>query len=173
MKGAKIPDVFATRDEDLHRRMRRPVANLYSIANLTRFEPLVVSTIEYFFSRLDEMFTDKGRGFNLSDWLQLFTFDIMGEVTFSRRLGFLEKGGDIEGVIENNWKYFRDVAAVSSYLPYDSEIVLVSTSTNDDTRTLRHHGWTSSGRTTRSFQSLPRGILSPSSARHESRSGLR
>ncbi|KAK0665927.1 cytochrome P450 [Cercophora samala] len=110
MKGGKIPDVFATRDEDLHRRMRRPVANLYSIANLTKFEPLVVSTIEYFFSRLDELFSDKGRDFNLSDWLQLFTFDIMGEVTFSRRLGFLEKGGDIDGVMENNWKYFRDVA---------------------------------------------------------------
>jgi len=37
----------------------------------------------------------------------------MGEVTFSRRLGFLERGGDIDGVMENNWKYFRAVAAVS------------------------------------------------------------
>jgi len=113
IKGGKIPDVFATRDEDLHRRMRKPVANLYSIANLTNFEPLVVSTIDYFFSRLDELFTDKPRDFDLSEWLQLFTFDIMGEVTFSRRLGFLERGGDIDGVMENNWKYFRAVAAVS------------------------------------------------------------
>ena len=114
MKGAKIPDVFATRDEDLHRRMRKPVANLYSIANLTTFEPLVVSTIEFFFSRLDELFTNKPKDFNLCDWLQLFTFDIMGEVTFSRRLGFLERGGDIDGVMENNWKFFKMVAPVST-----------------------------------------------------------
>ena len=115
MKGAKIPDVFATRDEDLHRRMRRPVANLYSVANLLTFEPLLVSTIEYFFSRLDELFTDKTVSFNLCDWLQLFTFDVMGEVTFSKRLGFLERGGDIEDVMENNWNFFKAVAPVSPF----------------------------------------------------------
>lgn len=89
------------------------MANLYTIANLTSFEPLVFSTIKFFFSRLDELFTDKKKEFDLGHWLQLFTFDVMGEVTFSRRLGFLEKGGDIEDVMENNWQYFRLAAPVS------------------------------------------------------------
>ncbi|KAB5575480.1 cytochrome P450 [Coniochaeta sp. 2T2.1] len=135
MKGAKIPDVFATRDEDLHRRMRRPVANLYSVANLLTFEPLLVSTIEYFFSRLDELFTDKPVSFNLCDWLQLFTFDVMGEVTFSRRLGFLERGGDIEDVVENNWNFFKAVAPNTQmpwldYLWKDNPLVPVSAKRN-------------------------------------------
>ncbi|OJJ68595.1 hypothetical protein ASPBRDRAFT_199027 [Aspergillus brasiliensis CBS 101740] len=116
IKGGKIPDVFATRDEDLHRRMRRPIANLYSISNLTNFEPLVLSTMQYFFARLDELFTDRDQVVDFGQWLQFFTFDVMGEVTFSRRLGFLEKGGDIEGVMENNWKYFR-VAAPNTQMP--------------------------------------------------------
>ncbi|KAI0123266.1 cytochrome P450 [Xylariales sp. AK1849] len=117
MKGGKIPDVFATRDESLHRRMRRPIANLYSVANLTNFEPLVISTIQYFFERLDELYTDMPKDCHISEWLQLFTFDVMGKVTFSRRLGFLERGGDVDGVIENNWKFFKTVA-VNTQMPW-------------------------------------------------------
>ncbi|KAK2879441.1 hypothetical protein FQN49_000876 [Arthroderma sp. PD_2] len=117
IKGGKIPDVFATRDEDLHRQMRKPIANLYSIANLTRFEPLIFSTIRFFFSRLDELFVDTGKELDLGHWLQLFTFDVMGEVTFSRKLGFLEKGGDIEHVMESNWEYFRN-AAPNTQMPW-------------------------------------------------------
>ncbi|KAG2419500.1 hypothetical protein HFD88_004296 [Aspergillus terreus] len=117
IKGGKIPDVFGTRDEDLHRRMRRPIANLYSISNLTNFEPLVLSTMQFFFRRLEELFVDKDVAFDLGHWLQLFTFDVMGEVTFSRRLGFLENGGDIEHVMENNWAYFR-LAAPNTQMPW-------------------------------------------------------
>ncbi|KAJ3579714.1 hypothetical protein NPX13_g848 [Xylaria arbuscula] len=117
MKGGKIPDVFATRDENIHRQMRRPIANLYSISNLTAFEPLVKSTIEYFFSRLDDLFVDASKTFDLCEWLQLFTFDVMGEITFSRRFGFLEKGGDIEGVMGNIWKFFQ-IAAPNTQMPW-------------------------------------------------------
>ncbi|KAI2622397.1 cytochrome P450 [Hypoxylon sp. NC1633] len=117
MKGGKIPDVFATREEELHRRMRRPVANLYSVANLMTFEPLIASTITFFFSRLDQLFTDKAKDVDLAEWIQLFTFDVMGEVTFSRRLGFLEKGGDIEDVMENNWNFFK-MAAPNTQAPW-------------------------------------------------------
>ncbi|KAL8996034.1 MAG: hypothetical protein Q9169_004346, partial [Polycauliona sp. 2 TL-2023] len=117
IKGGKIPDVFATRDEDLHRKMRRPIANLYSIANLTHLEPLVLSTMERFFARLDELFTDKSQELDFGQWLQFFTFDVMGEVTFSQRLGFLEKGGDVDAVMENNWRYFR-MAAPNTQMPW-------------------------------------------------------
>ncbi|KAL8653735.1 MAG: hypothetical protein Q9210_001922 [Variospora velana] len=117
IKGGKIPDVFGTRDEDLHRKMRRPIANLYSIAHLTNFEPLVLSTMEHFFARLDELFTDKPMELDFGQWLQYFTFDVMGEVTFSRRLGFLEKGGDIEEVMKSNWEYFR-MAAPNTQMPW-------------------------------------------------------
>ncbi|KAL8919500.1 MAG: hypothetical protein Q9172_004954 [Xanthocarpia lactea] len=110
IKGGKIPDVFGTRDEDMHRKMRRPIANLYSIANLTNFEPLVLSTMQRFFTRLDELFTDEAEELDLCQWLQFFTFDVMGEVTFSRRLGFLEEGADVEEIMANNWKYFQMAA---------------------------------------------------------------
>lgn len=112
IKGGKLPDVFATRDEDVHRRMRRPVANLYSVTNLITFETLMTSTVQYFFFRLDELFADNGVDLDLFSWIQFFMFDVLGEITFSRKLGCLEKGGDVEDVIHSNWLYFKKVAAV-------------------------------------------------------------
>ena len=121
MKGGKIPDVFATRDEDIHRQLRRPVANLYSVTNLITFETLMTSTLQYFFIRLEKLFVDKDVDLDLFKWIQLFMFDVLGEVTFSRRLGCLEKGGDVEDVIHGNWLYFKKIAAVRIYV----EIVLL------------------------------------------------
>ena len=115
MKGGKIPDVFATRDEDVHRLMRRPVANLYSVTNLLRLETLMTSTVQYLFVRLDELFADKGVDFDLFNWIQFFMFDVLGEVTFSRGLGCLEKGGDVQDVIHDIWLYFKKIAPVRLY----------------------------------------------------------
>lgn len=112
MKGGKIPDVFATRDEDVHRQMRRPVANLYSVTNLLTFENLMTSTVRHLFVRLDELFANKGVDLDLFNWIQFFMFDVLGEVTFSRGLGCVEKGDDVEDVIHDIWLYFKKVAAV-------------------------------------------------------------
>lgn len=47
-------------------------------------------------------------------------FDVVGEITFSKRLGFLEEGRDVEGIMEGIWRWFEYVAVVSSYfLPSD------------------------------------------------------
>ena len=115
VKGGKIPDVFATRDEDVHRQMRRPVAHLYSVTNLITLETLMTSTLQYLFVRLDELFADKSVELDPFKWIQFFMFDVLGEVTFSRRLGCLDKGGDVEDVIHCNWLYFKKIAAVRVY----------------------------------------------------------
>ncbi|KAK1570169.1 cytochrome P450 [Colletotrichum navitas] len=135
MKGDKIPDVFATRDEGIHRRMRRPVANLYSLTNLMSFEPVITSTMQHLFVRLDELFLDKKVDVDLFQWIQYYMFDVLGQVTFSKELGFLDKGGDVEGVIENNWRYFSMVAA-NTQMPWldrlwrDNPLVPVSAKKN-------------------------------------------
>ncbi|KAL8793045.1 MAG: hypothetical protein Q9195_004356 [Heterodermia aff. obscurata] len=135
MKGGKIPDVFATRDEDVHRLMRRPVANLYSVTNLLRFESLMTSTVQHLFTRLDELFADKGVDLDLFDWIQFFMFDVLGEVTFSRELGCLEKGEDVQDVINDIWLYFKKIAANTQmpwldYLWRDNPLVPASSKRN-------------------------------------------
>ena len=36
---------------------------------------------------------------DLGVWLQYYAFDVVGELCFSERLGFLEKGKDVDGMI--------------------------------------------------------------------------
>ena len=69
--------------------------------------------MEYFFERLDEVFADKDQVCNFSFWLQAFAFDVIGEITFSKRIGFLEKGEDIDGIMGSIWKYFTAASPVS------------------------------------------------------------
>ena len=86
---------------------------MYGMSKVVSFEPQVNSTIEYFFKRLDDLFTDKGQVCNFAFWLQAFAFDVIGEITFSKRIGFLEKGEDIDGIMGSIWKYFTATSPVS------------------------------------------------------------
>lgn len=76
------------------------------------FERYVDSTMGVFFERLDKVFVQTGAICDLGKWLQMFAFDVMGEITFSKRLGFLESGGDVDGVIESIWHYFQKASPV-------------------------------------------------------------
>ncbi|KAI1085995.1 cytochrome P450 [Rostrohypoxylon terebratum] len=111
-KGVILPTIFATQDEALHRMLKRPIANVYSMSNLVSFEPLVDRTIEVFCRELDYRFVLPGEACDLGAWLQYFAFDVVGEITFSKRLGFLEEGRDVEGIIQSIWHWFEYVAIV-------------------------------------------------------------
>ena len=83
------------------------------MSKVVSFEPQVNSTMEYFFKRLDDVFADKDQVCNFAFWLQAFAFDVIGEVTFSKRIGFLMKGEDIDGIMGSIWKYFTAASPVS------------------------------------------------------------
>lgn len=82
------------------------------MTNVVSFESRVDSTILYFIERLKEEFVNQDLPLDFGLWLQMFAFDVVGEITFSRRMGFLEKGEDIEGVIEAIWQYFKRASPV-------------------------------------------------------------
>ncbi|KAI0194227.1 putative benzoate 4-monooxygenase cytochrome P450 [Astrocystis sublimbata] len=119
-KGVILPAIFSTQDEGLHRMLKRPIAGVYSMSNVVSFEPLVDSTIAVFRQELERRFVckeedkseDKGRVCDFGVWLQYFAFDVVGEMTFSKRLGFLEEGRDVEGIIASIWHWFEYVAVL-------------------------------------------------------------
>ncbi|KAI0024608.1 cytochrome P450 [Xylariomycetidae sp. FL0641] len=111
-KGRIIPGLFHTQDEKLHRSMKRPIASTYSMTNLVEFEPYVDTTIAFLLKRLEELQESSGRACDLGVWLQWFAFDVMGEITFSKRLGFLDEAKDIEGIMGSIWKTFQYASLV-------------------------------------------------------------
>lgn len=87
--------------------MKRPIAGYYSMTNLVEFEPYVDTTIKFLLKRLEEVQKKSHAACDLGTWLQWFAFDVMGELTFSKRLGFLDEAKDIDGIMGSIWKVFQ------------------------------------------------------------------
>ncbi|KAF1987245.1 putative P450 monooxygenase [Aulographum hederae CBS 113979] len=116
VNGQRVASLVAMTDEAEQTRTRRPIARAYALTTLVEYAPLVDSTIAVFVSRLDELFANTGNVCDLALWLQLFAFDLIGELTFSKRLGFLASGGDVEGIIASIGKNF-DRTSVLGQMP--------------------------------------------------------
>ncbi|KAJ5793682.1 Cytochrome P450 [Penicillium paradoxum] len=98
VKGRPTPTLFTTTDENFHAAIKRPVSSAYSMSTLIEFEPFVDRTIQTFFEKLDTFVVTK-KVCDIATWLQYYAFDVIGELTFSKPLGFLEKGADVDGII--------------------------------------------------------------------------
>lgn len=88
------------------------------MSSLVQFEPLVDSAICEFLAQLRSRYTRKGGSDKIVDfgeWLQYFAFDVICELTYSKRMGFMEKGDDVENII-SNLQWVLNYAAVVSAL---------------------------------------------------------
>ncbi|KAJ5993316.1 pisatin demethylase [Penicillium sp. IBT 35674x] len=89
--GKVIPTIFSTQDEAVHEMMKRPIAQVYGMTNLQTYEALVESTEGLFVKKL-EMLADEQKVFDLGTWMHWFATDVIMEITFGERFGFLERG---------------------------------------------------------------------------------
>ncbi|PWY80340.1 cytochrome P450 [Aspergillus sclerotioniger CBS 115572] len=120
-KGKSTETLFTTLDEDFHAKIKRPVSAAYSMSTVAEFEPFVDSTILTLFTRLDE-FSEKNRAFDIAVWLQYYAFDVIGEMTFGKQLGFLEQGRDVEGIIASLEKTLDYVGKIGQ-MPWLDDLI--------------------------------------------------
>lgn len=111
--GKTLFSLFSTPDEDFHAKYRRCVNNAFAMSSLVNYEPLVNSTLTYWLDKTEEMFANTRQSCNFSQWLQFFAFDVIGDLTWSKRLGFVEGNKDVDNIIEFLGKFFDYVAPVS------------------------------------------------------------
>ncbi|EZF52947.1 hypothetical protein H103_04034 [Trichophyton rubrum CBS 288.86] len=120
-RSKPVEGIFATQNEAIHRALKRPISNVYSMSHLVSFEPYVDTAMRVFCEQLESRFakTESGSGSgktipcDFGQWLQMFAFDVMGELTFSHRFGFMEKGEDIDGVMAELWSTLQKTALVT------------------------------------------------------------
>ncbi|KAH9808836.1 putative Cytochrome-P450 family protein [Teratosphaeria destructans] len=117
VSGKRTPSLVFTTDEALHAKMKRPIAQSFSLSTLVEFEPLIDSTTAVFLTRLDKLYASTGKVCDLGQWLQWYAFDVIGELTFSRRLGFMERAEDVEGIIASVSANF-DRCSVLGQMPW-------------------------------------------------------
>lgn len=91
------PTVFSVRDELYHRALKRPVASAYSTSAMRDFEPLVDECVRIFEAKMG---AKEGLEVDFGEWLHWFAWDVISSITFSNRLGFMEREEDVEGIID-------------------------------------------------------------------------
>ena len=117
VNGQRVASMVFTTDEAVQLEIKKPIAAAYSLSTLKEFEPLLDSTTAVFLSRLDELYASTGKVCDFGKWLQWYAFDVIGELTFSKRLGFLEKAHDVEGITATVARNF-DRCSVLGQMPW-------------------------------------------------------
>ena len=74
------------------------------MTSLKHYEPFVDECAELFARRLGEFATAAGKDaavatIDMRHWFQCYAFDVIGVVTYAKRMGFLDRGEDVEGII--------------------------------------------------------------------------
>lgn len=114
VKGHRLPSLFSTTNNDFHAQFRRSVNAAFSMSSLVQYEPFVDNTTKLFLDQTERLFLGNPSGCDFSKWLQFYAFDVIGEITYSKRHGFVEKNEDIEGIIAYLSWLFLYVAPVRS-----------------------------------------------------------
>ncbi|KAH7067852.1 cytochrome P450 [Paraphoma chrysanthemicola] len=90
---SKQCDTFTQTDERLHSGYRRVVNPVYTLSNVLKSESYINLVSDLFLKRLGE-YADRNEPIDLGLWLQMYAFDVIGEIFFGGMFGFLEKSED-------------------------------------------------------------------------------
>lgn len=113
VNGKSLPSLFSTTDNSFHGKFRRCVNAAFSMSALVQYEPFVDSTTRLFLDQTKRLFVEEERACDFTTWLQYYAFDVIGEITYSKRHGFVERNEDVEGIIAHLGRLFLYVAPVS------------------------------------------------------------
>jgi hypothetical protein len=75
---------------------------------LVKYEPYVNNTIKTFLAVLETRFCErpgKEGAIDFPEWLQYYAFDVVGELTYGKRHGFLDTGEDVGNIIHDSHQF--------------------------------------------------------------------
>ncbi|KAF1991912.1 cytochrome P450 [Aulographum hederae CBS 113979] len=90
---SKYPANFPNTDELLHTSHRKIVNAPYNMSSVLTGQRYVDTCMQTFLDRMDRYAQDC-EVVDLGEWLQFFTFDVVGELFFSSPFGFMDEGRD-------------------------------------------------------------------------------
>jgi hypothetical protein len=115
-EGRILPNLFSTDDQALHARVKRITGHLYSTKSILELEHLLDSCVNLFLSRMREFASPTPKAVDISAWLQFYSFDCLGVLSFSRTIGCLSADTDVDSMIKAVDKIFDYVSLVGELL---------------------------------------------------------
>ncbi|KAK4670011.1 uncharacterized protein QC763_207920 [Podospora pseudopauciseta] len=98
-KGKFLPTLFTTTSNDYHAKLKRGSARAFSMDVVIGLEEYVNKCISVLLQRVRDVSHNGKKPLDPVAWMQYFAFDVLGEINFSKDLGFLEAGADKDGII--------------------------------------------------------------------------
>ncbi|KAL2431956.1 Pisatin demethylase [Exophiala dermatitidis] len=117
--------LFPDRDMKRHAETRKRFQAMYSMSSLVNYEGYVDECAEIFCKRLSE-FAERRETIDMAHWLQCYAFDVIGDITYSQRFGFLDKGEDIAGLLKALNGVLKYGALVGIYASWHPIVYYVS-----------------------------------------------
>jgi cytochrome P450 len=90
--------IFPERNIRRHAEFKRKFQALYSMTSVIGYEPLVDECADLLADHLDK-FAELKEKVNIGHWFQCYAFDVIGNITFGKRFGFLDNGEDVGGIM--------------------------------------------------------------------------
>jgi cytochrome P450 len=119
IKGHPNISLLSSTDEAWHNAQRRLVHAAFSTTSILKYEPWVDDTIEVLLRELKNRFLDRKKASTVVDlyrWMSYFSADVISNLTFGQRTGYLETGSDIMGIQAGVQKVFSFWLIVSDHL---------------------------------------------------------
>ncbi|KAI4086011.1 MAG: hypothetical protein LQ344_007925 [Seirophora lacunosa] len=111
-KGMRLPSLFSTTDEQFHTQLRKSVQSAFSMSALVQYEPLVDDTTATFLDQTESLFSSKHATCDFAQWLQWYAFDVIGQITYSKRHGFIDRVEDVDGMVGYLGRNFNYIAPI-------------------------------------------------------------
>ncbi|OIW32755.1 cytochrome P450 [Coniochaeta ligniaria NRRL 30616] len=118
VEGVNVYNLFSQTDPKKHAHERRPIARYYSVNSILTLEPHMDKVLAHLCHQLETKFIDghtSDKTCDLGDWILYYTWDVVGAVTFTQPLGYLEKGHDFDGTLraaEKAMDYFSAIGCL-------------------------------------------------------------
>lgn len=112
-EGEILHNLFSTQDSGVHAALKRKIAPLYTKKALSSLEFHIDDCIAHFMSTMEIMISrPENKPIDLGAWLQYYAFDCIGTVNFSRKMGYLETGQDVDGLCDLEQKKMLEFGTV-------------------------------------------------------------
>ena len=79
---------------------------------LVQYEPFVNEVVDVFLNQTNRLYAAPDKECDFAEWLQFFAFDVIGQITYSKRHGFVDDATDVDGMVGYLGKLFSYVAPV-------------------------------------------------------------
>ncbi|RVX65790.1 hypothetical protein B0A52_10321 [Exophiala mesophila] len=83
-----LDGIFTARDPAQHKKLRAPIAGVYSMTNIRNYEKHIDECTELFTRTMKQF---EGQKIDLAEYFHWFAFDAIGNITFQRRFGFIDQ----------------------------------------------------------------------------------